>query len=78
MLEHRDKRRGDQLLLVLVASFEDVQADRIFSVRRIEIHDFVRATSGDEIKNVLDEFPVRVYYGDAVAFAHIPYRHIFE
>ena len=78
MLEYRDERRGHQLLLILVAGFENIQADRIFVVRGIKIHDFVRAVSGNEIENVLNEFSVRVNHAYAMAFAHVADRHIFE
>ncbi len=49
MLEHRDERRGDQLFLLLVACFEDVQPDGIFGVGRVEVDDLVRSASRYEI-----------------------------
>jgi hypothetical protein len=49
MLEHRDQSRGDELFFFLVAGFKDIQADRIFRIRGIEIDDFVRPATGNEI-----------------------------
>lgn len=78
MLEHRDERRGDELPLFLVVCFEDIEADRIFGIRRVKIDNLVRPSAWDEAEDVLNEFSVRVYDTHTVPLPDVPYRHIFE
>jgi hypothetical protein len=78
MLENRDEGRRYELSLVVVLYLKNVKADRKFGICRIEICDFVRSVSRNELQNIFNELAVRVYDGESVASPQVLYRHILQ
>ena len=66
------------MFFIFASRFQNVYADGIFFVRRIEIDDFVCPILRYEIQQVLNQISVRVNQSYAVIVAQILYDHILQ
>lgn len=73
-----DDRGGNQVRWGAEGALEDVEADGVVVVGRVEVHDMVGAGGWDAIKDVTGEVSMRVNQPDTMAFLNILHDEITD